>query len=134
MSRKKNKKKMNPNNTHLTQPIKMATKKHGATLSGTVNPKSGDTLEEVIVKFEYGTDIGYGQEALLANLPAGNEPIPVSVDITDLEPETEYHFRLVAENDLGESVSDDMVFTTLGDVTLEHTTPEVTVLAATNIT
>jgi hypothetical protein len=126
--RRINKNKFNPN----FNPIKTM-QKHGATLSGTVNPKSGDTTEEAIAQFEYGFDTDYGMVVPLTNIPAGNDPVPVTADITDLEPETIYHFRLVASNGLGLTESEDKVFTTLADIIVGHTAPEVVVNEATNI-
>ena len=82
----------------------------GATLSGTVNPEG----QETTYRLEYGLTTSYGSEA-----PAGSEAIgsgadelEVSQTVTGLEPDTTYHFRLVADNETGETPGEDQSFTT----------------------
>jgi hypothetical protein len=63
-------------------------------------------------RFEYGTDTGYGSATVVDN--AGSGPIAVSVSkpVTGLQPNTTYHFRLVATNAAGETPGTDQTFTT----------------------
>lgn len=82
-----------------------------ATLNGTVDA-NGELTDYY---FEYGTTKGYGTK-----VPAGGEgeagegAAPVAVDeaISGLEPETTYHFRLVALSAGGEDAGEDEEFTT----------------------
>ena len=94
-----------------------------ATINGTVNPNYLST----IVSFEYGTTTSYGSPVTATQSPiTGNANTNVSADITALTPGTTYHYRVKAVNSLGTTYSDDITFTTLGQV------PTVTTLAATN--
>jgi sugar lactone lactonase YvrE len=76
------------------------------TLNGSVNPEGG-TVSSCI--FEYGTSSAYGQSAPCspADLGSGSSPVLVSAALTSLEPESVYHYRLVAENAAGKSVTPD---------------------------
>lgn len=60
--------------------------------------------------FEYGTDTSYGTST--ATVLAGGAAGPASVTITDLQPATTYHFRLVSNDGPSSAVSDDATFTT----------------------
>jgi len=103
--------------------------KHGATLNGIINPNGADTIGQ----FEYGLDTTYGTQVDLPLITAGTADVPVSVDITDLLPNTLYHFRLVADNKDGATQGNDLFFTTLPDGVIEGA-PIVKTLDATNIT
>ncbi|HSS43166.1 MAG TPA: hypothetical protein VLK37_11535 [Solirubrobacterales bacterium] len=84
----------------------------GAMLYGTVTPAGLQTTYH----FEYGTTTAYGSRAPLeAEAPAGNRRVPRTVQrpISGLQPGTTYHYRLVAENAIGETLGDDRTFTTL---------------------
>ena len=65
-------------------------------------------------QFEYGTTIGYGSKAPASpkSIGAGANPVEVSEKIEGLQPETTYHFRLVASNAEGTTASTDQTFTT----------------------
>jgi phosphodiesterase/alkaline phosphatase D-like protein len=96
-----------------------------ATLNGMVNADSYST----IVSFEYGTTTNYGSIATANQSPVtGNTNTTVSADITGLVEVTTYHYRVKAVNSFGTSYSNDITFTTLGQVPISAT------LAATNIT
>ena len=103
---------------------------NSATLKGTVNPN----LLSTTVSFEWGTSISYGNTIIVADSPISvSTSCDVSVDLTGLTPGTTYHFRIKATNDLGITNSDDMQFTTLGQVPsiTGQNSSEVTVNAST---
>jgi hypothetical protein len=87
----------------------------GATLNGTINP---DGVQVTSCQFEYGTSPSYGQSVPCAQTPAeigsGSNPVAVSADISGLQPNAVYHFRLVADNADGASIALDETFTTPG--------------------
>ncbi len=75
-----------------------------ATLNGTVNPDGSETT----YYFQYGTDTSYminGAPGIAPTSPTdiGSESTPLSAtaEATGLQPNTTYHFRLVAKNDGG---------------------------------
>jgi hypothetical protein len=82
---------------------------HEATLGGTVNP-DGLKLEECL--FEYGLTIGYGLKAPCAETPAeiGLTTKQVHADLTELEGEARYHYRLVARNENTTIYGEDATF------------------------
>lgn len=82
-----------------------------ATLNGTVDAGRAPTD----YYFEYGPTDAYGTKIPATedgNVGSDNEPIAVSESVTGLDPETTYHFRLVAVNAEGEDVGADETFTT----------------------
>jgi phosphodiesterase/alkaline phosphatase D-like protein len=98
----------------------------GATLNGTVNANNGSTT----VTFEYGETTGYGRTATADQSPVtGSIDTAVSVNVTDLGPNTNYHFRVVGQNAAGTTNGTDMIFTTNA-----ANTPTVTTANVTNIT
>jgi uncharacterized protein (TIGR02145 family) len=84
-----------------------------ATLNGIVNPNSLETR----VTFEYGKTTSYENSAAALGSPlTGGENKNVSADLTQLTPGTTYHFRVKTENPSGTAFSDDMTFTTPGNI------------------
>jgi phosphodiesterase/alkaline phosphatase D-like protein len=78
-------------------------------LTGTVNPKQGDTR----YRFEYGTTESYGISTVSQHGGDGTEnDIAVNQLVADLLPDTTYHYRLVAENVAGTVEGHDYTFTT----------------------
>ena len=65
-------------------------------------------------RVEYGADAGYGSITPVETLGAPNGPVNTSVRLTGLRPGTEYHFRFVATNSLGETTGEDETFTSSG--------------------
>jgi streptogramin lyase len=81
-----------------------------ATLAGTVVPEGAATT----YRFEYGQNAAYGSSAPApeGEVAATTEGQHVTASITDLQPETTYHYRLVAANSGGAGEGIDQVFTT----------------------
>lgn len=79
-----------------------------ATLNGTVDPNQSLT----VYYYEYGRTTAYGSSTPPATLLVGDSPVAVPSSITGLMPNTLYHFRLVATNNVGASVGSDATFTT----------------------
>ena len=92
-----------------------------ATLAGGVYPNGKDTS----YWWEYGTTTGYGQQTTTADVGSGAAPVAVNGSLTALQPNTAYHYRLVAQNSFGTSYGYDYTFTTPGP------TPTVGGLSAT---
>jgi len=78
-----------------------------AALNGTVNAKSLDTA----VRFEYGTTTAYGSQTPVQYVfdPSAR---PVAAAVTNLQPSTTYHYRLIALSGGGDAQSPDRTFTT----------------------
>jgi plastocyanin len=81
-----------------------------ATLAGSVNPGGHETT----YFFEYGKTAAYGSTTAELNAGSGTGTVNVSVPLSGLSPETEYHFKLVAKNSAGEVGGADRSLTTLG--------------------
>jgi hypothetical protein len=79
-----------------------------ATLNGTVNPNGNATT----YFFQWGTTTGYGNTTPAGSLPAGSSAVPVSAGLSGLNPNTTYHFRLVATNAGGRVEGADLTFFT----------------------
>jgi hypothetical protein len=95
----------------------------GATLNGTVNPNGAETK----YYFEYGATESYGSKTAEVSAGSGTSSIEESKAITGLEPETTYHFRIVATNKAGTTDGAGKEFTTLKK-------PSVETKAATSVT
>jgi uncharacterized protein (TIGR02145 family) len=84
-----------------------------ATLSGRVNPNSYPTT----VYFEYGTTTQYGNSVMaMEGTIIGSSQRTVNFDLSNLQHNTTYHFRIKAENEKGVTYSDDITFKTLDGV------------------
>ena len=80
-----------------------------ATLNGTVNANNAST----VVTFEYGTTTGYGSTVTAAPSPVtGTSNTSVSGSISELKPNTTYHYRVVATNATDITNGGDQTFTT----------------------
>jgi hypothetical protein len=82
-----------------------------AYLVATINPGELATTYH----FEYGTSSGYGDRAPVSAAAIKGEPgsFAVGAALSGLHPATTYHYRVVAENELGRAVGSDQTFTTL---------------------
>lgn len=79
-----------------------------AILSGTVNPEGSETE----FFFEYGTTTAYGLRTLVTTYGAWIEDEEVFRKLSELQPETTYHYRLVASSRYGTVYGHDTTFTT----------------------
>jgi hypothetical protein len=79
-----------------------------ATLRGTVNPRNLATS----FFFQYGPTAAYGAQTAPGSLAAGAAAVRVGTVGGSLLPATTYHFRLVATNASGTSVTADRTFRT----------------------
>jgi hypothetical protein len=91
----------------VTQPATNV-KPRSATLNGSYN---GDGTATTYF-YEYGTTVGYGSTTPMVNVgsPSGATPLPANV--SGLELDTLYHYRVVATNALGTTKGADQTFTT----------------------
>lgn len=62
--------------------------------------------------FEYGTTTSYGSNGPNIAAPFGFFPITFEAELANLQPDTTYHVRLVAENGVGTTYGADRVFKT----------------------
>src|SRR6476469_649326 len=88
-----------------------------ADLEASVDPKGFETS----YRFEYGPTIAYGTTVPTPDGDAGSGPSPVTVSghIGGLEPDTLYHWRIVAESANGSAVLADQTFISYGPVKAE---------------
>jgi hypothetical protein len=85
-----------------------------ATLNATVNPRNSATT----VYFQYGLTTSYGSTTGTNSIGGGTANVQVSVPITGLVFDTNYHYRVVASNSRGTTFGNDRVFRTqiFGDI------------------
>jgi hypothetical protein len=81
---------------------------HEATLKASINPQSAATT----YRFEWGLHKGPPYEHSTADIAIGSEPTPhtVSLFLQNLKAGARYHFRVVAENEMGASGGLDHAF------------------------
>jgi hypothetical protein len=93
----------------------------GFKLEGEVNPDGVDTGYH----FEFGETIAYGEVLPEpdADIGAGEVSVAVNQEVTGLQPNTAYHYRVVAENAEGPGVSADQAFTTPPEPPVVTATP-----------
>jgi len=95
-----------------------------ATLPGKVNPDNEGNV--TACHFEYATAEGAFTPAECAPAPpySGNTAVSVSANLTGLEPNTTYKYRLAATNTNGTNTSAPLEFTTAGPPKILSTTAE----------
>jgi Ricin-type beta-trefoil lectin domain-like len=110
--------------TATTEPAS-AVKANEATLNAIVNPKGGATTYQ----FEYGPTTSYGSKIPVAAKSAGSGTNGVSVSevLGGLTQGSTYHYRVVAQNEVGTAYGADQTITT-------PLLPTVTTEAATGVT
>ncbi len=95
-----------------------------ATIGGNINPRGSATS----YWFEYGTTNALGAATTVRSAGSSNTTQAVSVEIDDLEPATQYYFRVNAQNDFGTVNGSILSFTTDGPVATDE--PDVEIEAA----
>jgi uncharacterized protein (TIGR02145 family) len=69
------------------------------------------------VTFEWGTTTGYGNTITPTQNPiSGNTTQNINTELSGLAPETIYHFRIVATNELGTTNGEDLTFKTFAAI------------------
>ena len=76
-----------------------------ATLSAEVDPAGYETCYRI----EYGATTAYGGSVEGECIGAGDEAVALSREVSGLEPDVVYHFRVVATNVLGAKAGEDVV-------------------------
>jgi hypothetical protein len=82
----------------------------GATFTGLVNQMG----QHATYRFEYGTTSAYGASIPVpdGDLGSGTSDVSVSQTVDGLQPNTTYHYRIVATGEHGVATGEDHVFTT----------------------
>ncbi len=89
---------------------------NSATLHGKVNPNMLTTS----VTFEWGEGGSFQHSATANESPVnGSNDISVSVEISGLQANTEYQFRIKAENELGVTLSEERMFKTFNATVMD---------------
>ena len=103
---------LTPKFTTLGAPpqINAATADHIAALSADLHAVINPLGTETTYRFEYGRTPDYGQTTPEVSIGAGTDPVNVDVSIDDIEAVV-YHFRVVATNSFGTTVTTDQTFT-----------------------
>ncbi len=72
-----------------------------ATIAGSVNPGSNGVNSDTIYYFQYSTDTSYSRQMPLVagNAGEGTSVVLEQAGLSGLEPDTTYHYRIVASND-----------------------------------
>jgi len=84
-----------------------------ATIAAAVNPN----LQDAHVVVNFGLTAGYGSSTPPQDLGAGNTAASLTAALSGLQPNTTYHFDVVATNADGQTTTRDGVFTTLPPLT-----------------
>jgi hypothetical protein len=81
---------------------------NSAVLHASINPVGYDSE----YFFEYGTSTGYGEVIPVEpeDLGSGTNPVSITQTVTNLQPGSTYHFRVVAKNEWGTTESADTTF------------------------
>lgn len=80
-------------------------------LAGYINPNNSPTS----YRFDYGTTNSYGQQSPVESelfIGSGSQKLAVKATLYNLQPNTTYHYRIVATSTAGETVGADQQFTT----------------------
>jgi hypothetical protein len=91
-----------------------------ATLEGLINPNGGPGAAiATSYFFEYATSASYGDGVQVPlggeAIGSGTKDIKVKQQLSGLAPGATYHFRIVAENEAGQKVGSDRIFTTYSE-------------------
>jgi GH25 family lysozyme M1 (1,4-beta-N-acetylmuramidase) len=77
-------------------------------LNGTVNPNGAPATGW----FEWGTSLSYGNSTAPLSGGSGTTPVPLTVSVSGLLPNTLYYYRAVGNNGAGTNYGQDVTFTT----------------------
>ena len=80
-----------------------------ATLTGMINPMG----RPATYAFNYGLTEDYGNTQPLQQAGAGLTLVSATLSLTGLTPDTTYYYRLVGQNEVGATTSNEIVFKTL---------------------
>jgi hypothetical protein len=74
---------------------------YSAMIAGSVSPGSSGVNSDTTYYFQYSTDTSYNTQIPLAPADAGQgiSPVLKTANLTGLQPDTTYHYRIVASND-----------------------------------
>lgn len=75
-------------------------------------------------QIEYGPTTAYGSTTTEGNVPASGSASSQSTGLSNLNPRSVYHFRVVAQNGHGTTYSEDQSFTTPGPLAPPHATAQ----------
>ena len=81
----------------------------GAELRATINPRYAATE----YRFEYGLTSAYGSSTPGKTIPAGGDELGIEAVVSGLQPDTTYHYRVVAQNSADTDTGPDRTFRTL---------------------
>src|ERR1044071_6216018 len=95
----------------VTTPDSSGISPTSATLNGMVHPRAQNTR----AWFQWGATTNYGSNTVQSNPGTGYAFAPANATLVNLLPGTFYHYRLVATNGGGTSMSVDQTFRTAGD-------------------
>ncbi|MFQ5470674.1 MAG: DUF2341 domain-containing protein [Gammaproteobacteria bacterium] len=98
-----------------------ATTPTSCALNGAINPNGFSTS----AWFEWGPDETYGKQTEQQPVGDGLLVTVLSQTITNLSQVTDYHYRIISQNDGGRVVGEDVVCTTLRDTAGELTDPNL---------
>jgi hypothetical protein len=101
-----------------TQPASEITN-HGAVLNASF---LGEEALPVEYFFEYGATAAYGHKSGVATYPgdpSGSQPQNVGIEVEGLLPGATYHYRVIATNEYGTTVGEDLTGTTFQGPTIE---------------
>ncbi|TSD03731.1 MAG: Uncharacterized protein Athens071426_64 [Parcubacteria group bacterium Athens0714_26] len=103
---------------------------NSATLYGSINPNNGNTT----AWFEYGNTASFGNTTASQNVGGGNTSINIYLPLSNLNQNTIYYYRVVAQNTNGTSYGNTVNFLTSSTQNGQTIVPTVNTNSATGIT
>jgi hypothetical protein len=103
----------------ISDELPLSVDKTTATLRAKIDPQGLGTSYH----FEWGTTPSYGHDVPTDFEPflgSGSDPVTVTAKLTDLEPGTVYHYRVVATNSSGQTAGPDYAIQTLNSCDLAN--------------
>jgi hypothetical protein len=82
------------------------------TLAADVSAQVDPDARATTYQYEYGTSTAYGSTTSPVGLGAGRSDTAASAELSGLQPDTVYHFRIIASNEYGSVQGGDISFTT----------------------